>query len=515
VIARAARTDQHAAGASVPVLNLTPFLLFLVAGGAWIGAIGILDQDYQIFWFAVALSCYLSALFLLVFSRTRGFGLSNFRLGPWFLGYAVISYGVASLTLIEPLDASLWAIDKSSYPPAFAVISGGFTAWAIGYVAGGRGVLKRAFSAGKAFFTKGLSESIRGRGLLLVVFLVAVGADVFGVVVDGKYGYLGDSSNITSATVQWYGQPLFMLSNLKYVALFGAAARVYVEGKDKALPLLIPIACVTVVSGLMTGMKESFVACLLSIAIPYFIGKGKLRLVPMVLALVVFVGIVAPAVGALRGDVRGSAGRLDVNSAIGAAADRIFSPDTYLDPSGSSSVESVSSRVRLVDNTALIIQKTPTQIPFRSLDELAIAPLSGLIPRVFWPDKPVQISGYEFYKNYYGGVVRSSSAITLSGSFYLFGGTIFVVSGMFLVGLSLRSLDDALDARSTLSGALFVAIVFITIVKQEMDVSTFLATVPVLTVTWIIGSKLIFSRQSRSGERSAKDGHPERKMVIA
>jgi hypothetical protein len=86
---------------------------------------------------------------------------------------------------------------------------------------------------------------------------------------------------------------------------------------------------------------------------------------------------------------------------------------------------------------------------------------------------------------------------------------------MFLVGLSLRSLDDALDARSTLSGALFVAIVFITIVKQEMDVSTFLATVPVLTVTWIIGSKLIFSRQSRSGERSAKDGHPERKMVIA
>lgn len=514
MIPKEASADNQTVRASAPVLNLTPFLLFLGAGGAWIGAIGILDLDHQIFWLAVALSCYLAGLFFLVFSRTRGFGLSNFKFGPWFLGYAVVSYGLASLTLIEPLDGSLSVIDKSSYPPAFAVVAAGFTAWTIGYAIGGRVALKRVFAAAKALFSGGLSGSIRGRGVLLLVFIVALGADAFSILVDGKYGYLGDSSNVTSATVPWYGQALSILSNLKYVALFAASARVFAEGKDRALTLLVPLACVTIIGGLLTGMKESFVASLLSIGIPYFIGKGKLRLIPIVLALVVFVGVVAPAVGALRGDVRGAAGRLDVDDALGAAAGRIFSAETYLDPSDSSSLDSVSSRVRSVDNIALIVQKTPSQIPFRSIDELAAAPVTGLIPRALWPNKPVLISGYDFYRNYYGGVTQSSSAVTLSGSFYLFGGTLFVVSGMFLAGLTLRSLDDAIDASRSLSGALFVAIAFSPIVKQEMDISTFLATVPVLVVTWFIGSKLVFRRQGAELELLSKAVYRKRKRAI-
>lgn len=514
MIPKETMADHHTVPASAPVLNLTPFLLLLGAGGAWIGAIGILDLNHHIFWLAVALSCYLAALFFLLFSHTRGFGLSTFRFGPWFLGYSVVSYGLASLTLIEPLDSSLSVIDKSSYPPAFAVVAAGLTAWTIGYAIGGRGALKRLFGAAKALFTGGLSGTIRGRGFLLLVFIVALGADAFGILVDGKYGYLGDASNVTSATVPWYGQLLSILSNLKYVVLFAASARVYLERKDRALPLLVPLACVTVVGGLLTGMKESFVASLLSIGIPYFIGKGKLRLIPIVLALVVFVGVVAPAVGALRGDVRGAAGRLDVDDALGAAAGRIFSAETYLGQSDSSSLDSVSSRVRSVDNIALIIQKTPSQIPFRSIDELATAPVSGLIPRVLWPNKPVQISGYDFYRNYYGGLTQSSSAVTLSGSFYMFGGTLFVVSGMFLAGLTLRSLDEAINASSSLSGALFVAIAFSIIVKQEMDISTFLATVPVLVVTWFIGSKLVFRRHGAELELLSRAVHQERKMAI-
>ncbi|WP_164205452.1 hypothetical protein [[Micrococcus luteus] ATCC 49442] len=492
LLARESLRGEALSRPSTPILSVTSVLFFFCAGAAWVGASGVLDQDYHIFWLAVALSFFLAGLFFLIFSHTRGFGLSSFRLGPWFLGYAVVAYGLASLTLVGPLDISLRVIDKSSFPTAFGVVAIGAAAWSVGYATGPSRAIRRAFLAGRVLVTKGLSGSIRGRGVLLVLFTLAMGADVFGIVVDGRFGYLGEATNVTAATVQWYGQPLSILSNLKYVALFGAAARVYVEKKDSPIPFLIPLASVTLLWGLLEGMKESFVTCLVSIAVPYFIGKGKLKLLPIFMTLVVFVVIVTPAVSALRTDVRGDRGSMDVNSALAAATERIFSTDTYNGSSDNDSVDSIASRVRLVDNVAVIAQRTPSEIPFRSMDELAIAPISALIPRLFWPDKPVQISGYEFFKNYYGGLSKSSSAITLPGSLYLYGGVSVVVIGMCLCGFLLRGFDDVIRARSSLTGALLVSISFTIIVKQEIDVSTFLATIPVLAATWIIGCRALF-----------------------
>ncbi len=104
---------------------------------------------------------------------------------------------------------------------------------------------------------------------------------------------------------------------------------------------------------------------------------------------------------------------------------------------------SLFMRLRHIDSVAIVYQRTPSTVPYRSTLELAMAPAIGLIPRAVWPSKPVLATGYDFGRTYYGQstTTYSSSAVTPMADLYRHGGWVVLLLGSLLLGSWCRALD--------------------------------------------------------------------------
>ena len=486
------------------IRQILPFGLLTISLVTVYCAITAGRLDGAIVWGSVALATYIASLFMLLFSGSKSFGMYDARLGAWFLAFGTIAFGFATASITLPQTGAAALVNKSLIPAALLLVAISYTLWAIGYAVGRARVFQAPFKWGQSIVTSRLSQDVRSPGALLLVFALGLIADALTVSISGSYGYLGNSSITTSSDVSWYTQPLLILSGLKPIALFGLAVRVFITKRDKVMTFLVPTLLFALGLSLLTGMKETFVATMVSVAIPFFLGDVKWRLVSIAAAVLVFVFIVTPTITGFREDIRGGSGRLDVMSSLSLGVQKIFAFDEYLTrPGNSGDGSSTIARIRLIDNLTLIMDKTPDEIGFRPPGEIIAAPLTALVPRLFWADKPVRISGYDFYRSYYEGTSQSSSAITLQGSLFLYGGTWVLCLGMLLVGVIMRSVDDALDAKNNLHGALFFSVLVMIVAKQEMDVAQFLASVPILIIICALGALLIFRRARPRSQAAA------------
>lgn len=474
---------------------LIPIIFLLLAATATLGASSTVGLATKILLSALGLSAHLMFLYTILFAGKRHFGIFELRLGNWFLAYAVLAFGLSTITILKPQEGSAAVVDKAMVPMALMAVGISFTVWALGYVLGSARILQAPLAWGKKTLMGGLSTEIRGAGALLWTFLLGVSADILLILVGGQYGYLGQSADLSIDAAAWYTQPVMIVSGLKSVALFGFSVRVFMQHSDRFVQFLLPTLLFSLATSLLTGMKEAFIATFICVGIPYLLGKSRHRLAAIIALSLVFIFVVTPVVTGFRHDLNSSSGRLDVISGLAVGVKNIFSSDGYLsDPSGTQSGVNTLERVRLIDNVAVIIDKTPADISYRPIVELIVAPITGLVPRLFWPDKPVRLSGYDFYKSYYSGQGQSSSALTPQGSLYLYGGVGVLMVGMLIIGVATRALDDVLRARNDLHGALFFIVLAAVVVKQEMDVGVFLASIPVFLVSWVLGARLIFRR---------------------
>jgi hypothetical protein len=476
------------ASASVPRTQLVGASLALLALGLVLGGVGLgrAELDSRIALMSFGAFAYVLALFILVFARQSTLGLLELRLGAWFIAYGSVVFGLATVSITARQLGSGAIVDKTFIPAALIVVAIGFTTWAVGYKIGGahifRGLGTRAFG----LVADRRSQAIRGPLFLVGVFTVGVVADIVSAVFLGRYGYLGNATVEAVDPSAWYVQPLLVMSNLKSAALFGLAMRVFVTKRDLFWAPLLPVAAVAVGLSLITGLKESFVTMALALGVPLLLSGGRRSLMWLIVTALGFVLVVSPIVDGIRQDVTDGRGRLTVEQSLEVAGQGVFSGRYVFQPVVTDGSATTLERLRLIDNVALVMDKTPSQIPFRSLNEVVVAPITGLIPRLLWPEKPVRLSGYNFYVEYYEGGGSSSSAITLPGSLYLYGGVGIVLVGMMAVGFALRVVDDAAYAAVSPAGALLFLLVFNVVVKQEADAATFLAGLPVLFLSWIV-----------------------------
>ena len=496
---------------SASITLMLPLLLLIATIFAILASSSATEINEKILWGSIGLSAYLASLFTFLFSKLRYFGLFEVQLGAWFLAYAILAFGVSTLTIMQPQIGTAAMVDKTKVPTALLLIGLSFTLWSFGYVVGRARIFQTPFRWGNATLMSGLSNEFRRPSTLLLTFACGIAADFLMVFVGGQYGYLGNSLVATVDSVAWYTQPLVIVSSLKFAAVFGLAARVFIGRTDSFVRYVLPTLAFTVAIGLLTGMKESFLIAFVSVGVPYLLGSSRWRLLPMIGVVLVFVFFVTPTISGLRQDVRGGSGSLDVVSALNLGVNKIFSGNYLVENNSPQNSVSTMERIRLIDNLALIITKSPDQIPYRSLGEVVSAPVTGFVPRLVWPDKPVRLSGYEFYRIYYEGTSYSSSAITLQGSLYLYGGLWVLLVGMLIVGLATRALDEALDVKNNLHGALFLVLVLSVIVKQEMDAASFLSAVPSFIISWVLGAHLIFERSHPKQPANERRGAPSRR----
>ena len=155
------------------------------------------------------------------------------------------------------------------------------------------------------------------------------------------------------------------------------------------------------------------------------------------------------------------------------------------------------TRIREIDNPAIIMQRTPAEIGFVSPIQLVTAPIAALVPRAVWPGKPILDSGYEFSQTYYElpTTVYTSSAITPVGDLYRHGGWIPVIAGMFLLGCGVRLLDDVMDVGGNPHSIFLFILLFPSLVNQEDDWVGMLAGIPGTILIWLFAVYLTFRRE--------------------
>ena len=154
------------------------------------------------------------------------------------------------------------------------------------------------------------------------------------------------------------------------------------------------------------------------------------------------------------------------------------------------SLSQVMARVNYTVLFALVVERTPHEVPYWEGESYATLPAS-FVPRAFWPDKPRKNIGQEFGHRY--GILApddQSTSINLPQliEFFTNFGRTGVLVGMALLGLLYRLLDHILNAPGAGDGTLVLgAAIFSRLLNVESDFSLAYGAVPYYIVAlWFV-----------------------------
>jgi hypothetical protein len=482
--------------------RLVPSLL-LVGGAVWLLAMSLSAQQSgtAIMWGSVALAAYCLGLLLMAAMTAGhdGLGLASWKIGPWSLAWVCVTFGLVTISWSTPQSGSEAQIALPSVLSAIWLMAVAMTMFATGYCAGPRRLGGRYAARLVALLDRRFSGDIRSPLVPWMLFAIGAAAQLASTATTGRFGYVGDAAAV-STTASGYGQVLGIAALCGPLAVAAAAVRAYRNPARGAWFTLAVLFVVEIAIGAASGGKESYIVATLAVLIPRAAARRRLPLIVIVTAILLFLLVIIPFNQVYRSNARGTV-TLSVGQAV-AAAPSILHQVISADRSPSVIVRSVTylaQRIREIDGPAIIMQRTPSQIPYSSPAQLAEAPVADLIPRALWPGKPILATGYQFSQQYYELTpeVYTSSAITPEGDLYRHGGWIPLVAGMLLLGCGARVLDDVLDVRASAHAAFLVILAFPALVKAEDDWISLLAGLPGLVVLWLAVVMFSFARRPR------------------
>ena len=478
-------------------------LTFLAAGPvllAW--TLATSDRPTTaVVWGGLALAVLTFGLLFLVGAAVHhDLGLSRWKIGSLMLvGYA-LAYGVATVTWSQPQAGVATEISVPSVLRALWLVAVGITAWAAGYLIG-PGMPARRF-AGRAVraLSRRFGDQVRGPAVPWILYAIGIAARLDNARITGIFGYVGNASSAVT-TASSYGGILGTLSSCAPLGVAVAAMRVFIEGRRHAWITLVILFSAEVAFSAVSGVKGNFITVVLAVAIPFSVSRRQLPKIPLILAALAFLLVVIPFTGAYRSVVRQGSVTLTPGQAVSAAPE-IFQR-TVTDNSApsvlSNSITYLISRIREIENVAIIVQRTPQQIGFRSPLQLIEAPLEGIVPRILWPGKPLNLTGYEFSQEYFDlpSTQYTSTPDTFVGGLYLYGGWLPMLTGMLVLGCVVRLLDDQLDVQANRHGIFLVLLLFPQLVTGESDWGTVLSSIPATAFVWLLAIVVTFGRARR------------------
>ena len=477
-------------------------LLVAVAAALVIMALSANSVDDQIRWGAVALAVYCAGLLPLmtVAARHDGLGLASWRIGPWSLIWGALAFGLATISWLGPQIGPPAEILPGSILRALAMIGVALTMFTIGYCGGPY----RLATAPARRVTDGLSrrfsDEIRGPAVPWILLTVGILAQLGSAVVTGSFGYVGDvAASVTTAS--GYSQYLAIAGECVPLAVLAGAIRAYRTKTLAAWFTLGVLFAVAIALGALAGGKASFVVAILAVIIPRSVLRRRLPAGAIVAAVLVFLLIVIPFNLAYRASARGAV-MLSTSQAVAAApgiASQVVASDLSPAVLGQS-FSFLAERIRNIDTPAIVMQRTPTEIPFVNPAQLLVAPVVGLVPRILWPGKPILTPGYQLGQEYFElpPQLYTSFAVTPEPDLYRHGGWFPLIFGMFLLGCGIRILDEVTDLRRGLHGAFLIALLFPGIVQAGTDCASLLAGIPGMILLWLAVVTVSFSRRPAS-----------------
>lgn len=454
----------------------------------------VLDAQVAVVWAGLALASFAFVMQCLLATQSGyGLGLGRWRLGPWTLVWVMVAFGLATISWHWPAEGSAARISVVYVVSAVWLIMGATAAWTVGYLFGPPELLSRPARRVVSAISRHRMPNIRSPWTPWLLFAIAALARAATIVTTGSFGYVGEAGSGVLG-LSGYKQLFGALALFAPLAIAAAAIQVFVEKRRGARSTLGILFLSEVLIGGLGGGKESFLVAVLAVLIPYGMARSRIPRLVIVAASLVFLLLVIPFNQAYRTTVR-SESSLSVSQAFAAApsvldeALRIASTPGALPDAAAF----FFTRIRIIDAPALILQRTPDQIQFRSLEEVLAGPVIGLVPRAIWPNKPILNSGYLFTETYYGPSDGfSSSAITPQGDLYRHGGWLVMLVGMCLLGVLTRLLDSVFSVSENPHAIFFVLLLFPTFVKMEIDMVSLLASLPATLLTAAFAVYLAF-----------------------
>ncbi len=330
---------------------------------------------------------------------------------------------------------------------------------------------------------------LRVAALLLVVSIVA---QLYSLS-SGQFAYL--KTNRLQADLSGFGQlTSYAIWSVYYVIL--VTGWFVFSGKAHNLTRYVfGLACmVGLGSALLSGMKSGVVELLVAVTLPYFYAKRRFptRLFVAGFALFVFF---YPVNLAYRGIVNGghldSTSLTDVAGAMGTAVVDAWGNKSVTDTLSFTGQQATRRQAEVLQDIGLIVRYTPNPFPYRMGAAYLRLPATVFIPRIVWPEKPVDDIGYIMSRDYVGSSAYAaqftSSAPTIFGDLYMNFGIAGVVVGMALLGLLAGLLFSAISPNLSPGRLLYYYVVFLILTNLEGDLNGTIQTIgEALFVIWIL-----------------------------
>jgi len=475
--------------------------LGFMAGTVVLLAVALADADRPtaaVVWGGVALAAWCAGLMCVTGGPLyRDLGLARWKAGPWILLWCALTSGLATATWdqSQASQITLPAVLRALWLVAVAM-----TVLTAGYLAGPGTLIERLAARRMAALSAQRLPQVRSQATPWLLFAAGLAAQVAGALWTGTLGYAGVSA-ATVSSPSAYAQVLALLALLAPLGVAGAALQAFGEKLPGARATLAVLFCSDIAAGAVTGFKSQFVVAVLAVIIPVAAARQRLPKRAILVAVAVFLVVVIPFTGAYRAAARDGAQVLTPAQAA-ARAPAILRGEaaTGFASAVPASADYLLQRVQEIDSPAIVMQRTPSQIPFASPAQIAETVAEALVPRVLWPGKPAIAPGYDFSQQYYGlpASAITSAAITPEGDLWRYGGWLPVTIGMFLLGCLVRLLDDVTDIRTSPHAVFLLLLIFPVLVKNEEDVVSLLLAVASSLAVWLLAVAVAFAPRSPS-----------------
>ena len=412
-----------------------------------------------------------------------------------YLLYGAIGFGLLALIRTDNEVGTAQRVPQRAVPLAMLVTSVAVLAWAIGYAVLQSEATRRFALRARRFAAPGNAWAPRFPSVAVVLYAIGFGARMLQIR-GGSYAYLADPRSLITSPSS-VGQLLAILERLTLISITVASVNLIRGSRQSFWPrvMLALLLVLEVSSGAYGGTKSALVFILIAVAVPFLATKRRPTLVAVAVALLL-ISIATSFVGAYRSKVAAGSTRLSGAPAREALVDTAgeMLVVTNLGATLATGAEGLMNRLRQIDNVAIVVERTPSEIPYRSATELVTAPAVSFVPRAVWPGKPVRTTGLDFSRQYYDlpADMYTASAVTVSGDLYRHGGMVVVVVGMMLLGAAARVVDRFWHPRQDLRLSILFTAAFVELINLETDVASLVTGLVVAVAVSLLVTKAAF-----------------------
>lgn len=371
---------------------------------------------------------------------------------------------------VEQGSASLLALAPDQLLLTFVQVLMGIACFLFGYLCFGRPTQEFVLPETSL-------AQLRSSRVIPVIALVSLAK--VGLLALGNFGYIFSTTDYSS-TLSTTG-PLSLIVSLTPYALILCTMIAYRRSASLAdRAFFIAVLTLELAFALISGTKISFIVPAVSVGIGFLYVRGRLPWRAFLVGLLVFLFLV-PAIERYR-ELLNSPGVRVSSAGVALSFGRSVIGEIWESPKLGERLGDGSrmllGRLNELRAFAVIRDKTPRLIPYEAGEFYFVAPLIAVVPRVFWPNKPILNIGERTSRDYYNIPRGTSTTRTVMGDLHANFGPPGVAFGMVLFGAIIGALRRYFVVRRNVFSLLIYSIGVYSMLEYESDFTSLIAGLP-------------------------------------